>query len=403
MLVRFAVANFLSFGPRWELDLRCPLPTLGPQLPDGSHVLSRALLMGAGGQGKSNLLRALASLRQLLLHGNRPGQGQRPQLSPCRLLDPPQPASRFELTIWTAGVLFRYELTLRAEQVDAELLCRQSPGEPEVMIFSRERKTPVLQLTDVKVGVGATRDRGRLEALALTLPLEQPLLAEALAQGSEELAPIAAWLEGRLQLLRPEPRVTGLAARCAHHPDFADRLAGLLRAVGWPVTHVAARKTPIGPDYFENEAEQRQVVQALLGYPDAFVQTHEGELIAEREANFVDLFLTSLQIGLHGPSGRQSDFSTSELSDGMLRLLHLSPLALADEQQPAPVLVVDDLGRGLAASVLAQLLAYPQRPLDAQVIATALPDAELVGLFPPEARRQLPASCGITVGSATAS
>lgn len=50
--------------------------------------------------------------------------------------------------------------------------------------------------------------------------------------------------------------------------------------------------------------------------------------------------------------------------------------------------------------MLAQLLAYPQRPLDAQVIATALPDAELVGLFPPEAQRQLPSSLarGITVG-----
>ena len=72
-------------------------------------------------------------------------------------------------------------------------------------------------------------------------------------------------------------------------------------------------------------------------------------------------------------------------------------------EQPAPVFVVDDLGRGLAASVLAQLLAYPQRPLDAQVLATALPDAELVGLFPPEAQRQLPAWCGITVGSAAAS
>ena len=32
------------------------------------------------------------------------------------------------------------------------------------------------------------------------------------------------------------------------------------------------------------------MVSALLGYPDAFVQTPDGELIAEREGNFVDLF-----------------------------------------------------------------------------------------------------------------
>ena len=98
--------------------------------------------------------------------------------------------------------------------------------------------------------------------------------------------------------------LTGLAARAANHPEFAQRLCDLLRSSGLPVTHVAARKTPIGPDYFENEDEQRQVVSALLGYPDAFVQTHDGELIAEREGNYVDLFLTSLQIGLRGPGGR---------------------------------------------------------------------------------------------------
>ena len=63
MLVRFVVENFLSFGPRWELDLH----GAGPPLPDGSQVLERVLLVGGGGQGKSNLLKALSYLRQILL------------------------------------------------------------------------------------------------------------------------------------------------------------------------------------------------------------------------------------------------------------------------------------------------------------------------------------------------
>ena len=69
------------------------------------------------------------------------------------------------------GVLFRYELTLRAEQIDAESLSRQVAGEPESMVFVRQRKNPILQLTDVRVGDGAGRDRGLLESQALTLSL----------------------------------------------------------------------------------------------------------------------------------------------------------------------------------------------------------------------------------------
>ena len=403
MLVRFSVENFLSFGPRWELDLRPTGDELGPDLgrslPDGSQVLTRVLLCGAAGQGKSNLLKALSYLRQLLLHGNGPTQGhehgkrpQRPQLMPCRLLDPPQPTTRFALTALCDELLFRYELAVRAEQIEAESLFLTAPGEPEAMVFVRERKNPILQFTDVKVGPGAGPERGLIETLAVTVAPEQPLVAEALASQSKVLLPLATWSADRLQLVRPEPRVTGLAARCAHHPDFAARLAELLRSVGLPVTQVVARKTPIGPDYFETEEEQRQVVHALLGYSDAFVQTHDGELIAKREGSFVDLFLTSLLIGMHGPTGRESDFSTSELSDSTLRLLHLSPLALRDAQHPSPVFVVDDLGRGLSAKVVAQLLDYPERPRDVQLLATALPDSELLGCFPPAARRSLPSS-----------
>lgn len=391
MLVRLAVCNLLSFGPMWELDLHGP----GRELPDGSQVLERALIVGEAGQGKSNLLKVFSLLRQLLLHGNRQGQGHRPQLPSCRLLDPVQLSTRIELSILADGALFRYQLALRSEQggqIDAESLFVQHAGQPESLIFVRERKNPILQFTDVKVGDGAARDRGQLESLALDLPTDLPLLTMALGSDCQVVRPLGAWLAETLQLVRPEPRVTGLAARCAQHPDFAEKLAGLLRAVGLPVTHVAARRTPIGPDYFESEAEQKQVVSALLGYRDGFVQTQDGELIAEREGNFVDLYLTALQVGMHGPSGRQSDFSPQELSESTLRLLHLSPLVIANPLQPSPVFFVDDLARGLSQRALDVLLHHPSRPADAQLVATALPDSALVGLFPSSATRTLPAS-----------
>ncbi len=391
MLVRFSVENFLSFGARWQLDLRVPTDTKGVDsqgLADGTQVLTSALVVGGPATGKSNLLKALAQLRQLALHGQKPGQ--RPSLPLCRLLEPPRSHLTFGLEAMAQGALFRYELSLRAEQIDVENLSVVSDGEPEQVIFRRERKNPVLALTDIKVGAGAGPDRGLIESLAVHLRPDQPLLAEALVHGAQAVAPLGGWLGEQLQLIRPEPRVTGLAARAAHHPAFAQQLGDLLRSSGLPVTHVAARKTPIGPDYFENEDEQRQVVSALLGYPDAFVQTQDGELIAERDGSYVDLFLTSLQIGLRGPGGRESDFSPSELSETALRLLHLSPLALPPSQPQPPVFFVDDLGRGLSVSSLGRLLSPKDRPSGIQVIATATADSPLLGLFPPSAQRLLP-------------
>ncbi len=391
MLVRFSVENFLSFGARWQLDLRVASDADGIEsqsLPDGTKVLTSALVVGGPATGKSNLLKALAQLRQLALHGQKPGQ--RPSLPLCRLHDPPLSNVTFALEALAQGALYRYELSLRAEQIDLENLSVVADGEPEQVIFRRERKNPVLSLTDIKVGAGAGPERTLFESLAVHLRPDQPLLAEALVHGSQVAAPFGGWLGEQLQLIRPEPRVTGLAARAAHHPEFAQRLCELLRSSGLPVTHVAARKTPIGPDYFENEDEQRQVVSALLGYPDAFVQTHDGELIAEREGNYVDLFLTSLQIGLRGPGGRESDFSPSELSETALRILHLSPLAIPPSQPQPPVFFVDDLGRGLSESSLQRLLQPAERPLGVQIVATATADCPLLALFPSASLRELP-------------
>ena len=164
---------------------------------------------------------------------------------------------------------------------------------------------------------------------------------------------------------------SGLCARLGRHPELGGILTDLLCKAGLSAEWVSVRKTPIGPDFFSDEDEQRQVVSALLAYPDAFVATPDGELIAEREGSMVDLFLVSLDVGLGRQPGQAVGFAVSELPETALRLLHVAPLLFSDPHAPSPCFVVDDLLRALPTNAAKEIVRSVQNRCPSQLVLTS--------------------------------
>ena len=220
--------------------------------------------------------------------------------------------------------------------------------------------TRVLPAPVVRLGEAAAGERSQLELIAFGTRPEQPFLAEAILREARSVQPIATWLRERLQLLRPEAKTVGLAARCAREPAFASFVAELLDQAGFGVHAVQTSRRSLPHDYFETEEEQREVLAALTGYADGFVQTQEGEIIAERDDKFVELFLVGLRFMVSGASGRAGEaddvpLTLGDLSDGALRLLHLAQVLY---NKPPPghaalpqVFFVDELDRSLHPAV----------------------------------------------------
>lgn len=399
MLIRFALENFMALAGRAQLEMRLPAGAdatglSSVALPDGTMALGRALLVGDNGAGKTAVLKGLGLLRTLVLAGTRPGQPV--PLQPCRHLPVEQPTT-FELQVLHAGALWTYSLTIGRELVESESLHLGTAAQGTVEVFTRVRPSPLIPSTSIKLGAAAAGERERLQLVASATRAEQPFLAEALRRGAAVVAPLGVWLRERLQLVRAEAKVVGIAARCAREPAFARFLSELLAAAGTGISEVSTTHARVDPDYFETEQEKQQVVAALTGYADGFVQTDDGEIIAERDGRFVDLYQVRLCVIERGPGGRLADVPLAELSDGVLRLLHLAPVLYPGAAAAGPPsFFIDELDRSLHPRVARELLSrfaaasVPATASDlhgvAQLIATTHDAALLTAVAPSEVR-----------------
>jgi hypothetical protein len=362
MLSRLAVTNFLCFGARACLDLGTPPPV--------------ALIVGGNAAGKSSLQKALGALRNLVLGGSRPGQPL--PLTPYALLPQAQSGTptRIELTVQHDGALWTYGFAASPKLIEEEWLTRAEAGEEPRLVFRRGRPAgsggPV-----VEFGSAGKDERQRLDLVAYGTRPEQLFLNEALRRGVPAVAPLGVWLRDRLQMILPEAKIVGLAARAAREPRFLEFLSELLREADTGITEVSIGRETVHHDAFENEEEERELLGALTSFPDAFAETPDGELIAERSGRIVDLYRVRLGFRLAAPGGEAAELPASALSDGTLRILHLAPLFYLPKDQPqasAPVFFLDDIARGLHPrrfQALVERFRKTSATRGAQLIATA--------------------------------
>lgn len=362
MLLELSLENLLSFAERTTLDLRAAPDAAAPLLrascplpggPGAGRALRTALLVGKNGAGKTNLIKALVWLRSLLVTGVKPGKPL--PLQPFLLLREPRAESRVALSFLHDGVVWHYGLTATRERVTGEWLRTEEPGK------SRELFVRNAGAKSIALGELTPAERKQLELVTTFTRPEQPLLSEALRQNAAVVAPVGAWLRDRLQLIRPEAKVVGLAARMARDPRFAEFLSKLVAEADLGVAAVTTRRTAIDHSFFESEAEEREVLAALTGYADGFVQTPEGEIIAERDPHgtaVVDLVRVSLVLVIEqSAGGRMLELPLADAPDGLLRLLHLAP-ALYPGEEPLPprTFLVDELDRSLHPELSQALL-----------------------------------------------
>jgi AAA15 family ATPase/GTPase len=125
MLIRFTVENFLSFKEENTLNMLATTDNAHQHhlLPNKKKkpLLRTAALYGANGSGKSNLIRAMAFARNLIIDGTRPNQ--RIGVTPFKLDKSCwQTPSRFEFVINYQETIYTYGFVVDEKEVKEEWL-----------------------------------------------------------------------------------------------------------------------------------------------------------------------------------------------------------------------------------------------------------------------------------------
>ena len=154
MLIRFIVSNFLSFKDETEFNMLTGNYQRHPHhvyhLEHDVNVLKAAAIYGANGAGKSNLIKAIAFLKDLVTNKEKNvlSSLHKFKLEPEYALKP----TRFEIEFETNGKTFSYGIECHQDRIAEEWLVQVGfDKSPDITIFERktdENHKHSLQLAD---------------------------------------------------------------------------------------------------------------------------------------------------------------------------------------------------------------------------------------------------------------
>lgn len=158
MLVNFTFKNFRSFKNEMTLSMvAAPIQELSAAVVKtcDEELLPVAVMYGANSSGKSNVLKALKGMRDVLLNSVKLNPKDRLEAEPFSLdLTSGNEPTSFEIQFTLNGSRFRYGFDYTAEAVIAEWLYEKRPGEREFELFLRSGNEFKISKTRFAEGLG---------------------------------------------------------------------------------------------------------------------------------------------------------------------------------------------------------------------------------------------------------
>ncbi|MBU3890859.1 ATP/GTP-binding protein [Methylosinus sp. KRF6] len=242
MLLRFSVANFGSIRDEQQLSMIAsalkdePGGLIETPALRSEKILPSAVIYGANASGKSNLVRALAHMKELVRNSHRQGEPGAPIPLKPFLLDPAYATkpSVFSVEFIWNGARYAYRFEALGNEFTQESL-HVWRGGPVTLLFERERQ-------EFKFGRSL---RGRNKVIEdLTRP--NSLFLSAAAQNNhEELGEVESFFASVIFELGDRTRVWRVAREFREDEPLDLRATALLSALdtGIETTRVKVNKT----------------------------------------------------------------------------------------------------------------------------------------------------------------
>lgn len=366
MLIRFIVKNFLSFGTEKEFNtlpysrlkgrLEHHKYSLTPQL----DILKLATLYGANGAGKSNLVKALRTLQQIVQTGKLPIDidSKKFLLSEANK----EISSMLAVEFCSNGVLYVYAIEINHGFIQTEELYHSNPESkyPEI-IFERKTNSKNQTTTRFHHKFEADKESQVLQKV-IEKTLAKPnmplftLLANLENEYLKEVKNAFDWFNTTLNIIPPKTNPINLVyllQNSATHQNFAEQL---IRSFNTGIQHLKVETQPL---------------QKVLGEGNKNTLTELNHQLKEKELNHLLLketgedFVVSKENGqlqskklffeheAHQPNS--TPFNINQESDGTIRLLEFIPIlkSLMDEKK---VFVIDEIERSLHPVLIKEII-----------------------------------------------
>jgi uncharacterized protein len=363
MIVRFLVKNLFSFDELTEFNL---LPGRSTRMKHHIYdvgkyeILKLSAIYGANGAGKSNLIRAIALLRQFVVSGEMPLEFI---TGTFKLKEGSAEADVYlGIEFIAEGQTYYYDLTInQGIVIQEDLILQHEDGVQDDIIFSRmdnkEGKAVDLFFYEkvMKDNEAALFSQILVNEL---LKRNQPVLYHIEERKNEvfrEAKNAFKWISKALTPLFPDSKPTGLAKIYQSNDDFLKLANEAIKTFSTGISRIEVKDVAIDLFFGEdNKAESEKVKNALRANPAKSLSMRVGN----EEVVFVNQsgsLLAKRLVFYHQGDEGNAMFNMNEESDGTIRLLEFLPLFYASVHH-AKVYVVDEIERSLHPLIIKELI-----------------------------------------------
>lgn len=365
MLVRFVVENLFSFGEKREFNL---LPT--PRHSRLSHhkytinnfdFLKLSVIYGANGSGKSNLIKSISYLIDLV----------REEEIPTRLhfhkfkfhQDVENVDVLLGIEFINEGIPFVYAIKVNEGCILHEELYISGMGKAkDTLIFERVTIDGNKVKTTFSDEFEQDKEGSTLKKIIeknLSKP-DKPLLKLLSTLDSpflQDLEKAYRWFERTIEIITPSSKPAALAHRIDINENFREYANDTICSFHTGIKNIGIEKKTLIEFFGEdNLSELDELLKELEASPKKILglRTRMGEeILLVKEGN--DVFVKRLRLEHQGLNDKKAYFYINEESDGTVRLLDYIP-AFQDIVSKEKVYIVDEIERSIHPLLIKELV-----------------------------------------------
>lgn len=359
MLLRFFASNFLSIAGELEFNM---FP-YGKIKGHANHVyktpqvdlLKAAAIYGANGSGKSNLVKAMSYLRELVVEGEIPKIGH-PDITFKLNEEFEDKSTTLEIEFLSGEKYFAYGVSFKNHRIREEWLFEIFPksGKQE-MIFDRKMGEDEAIRLDIHARYKMTeKDKVRLDIYKEEILKENHSALHLLGNSKYlDIQEAYQWFNNKLIIVFPDTKVDVLPFTFNKAPSFKLFTEKIISEFDTGIKSLEIQVSPFEKDLSQfDEAVISDIYEKLNhGEQLVIITTNENDKVVVGYDDKNELAIYKLITNHEGQDGNLVKFYVEHESDGTRRLLDIVPtLGLLVDNEI--VCIVDELDRSLHPTLI---------------------------------------------------
>lgn len=358
MLIRFVVENFLSFNGETEFNMLAgSFKTHKKHIYSGSvKTLRAAAIYGANGAGKSNMIKAIEFLQDVI---NNDGIYQTVNNFKFKLNNDnkTKPIS-FELEFLLGRKAYRYGISLDNNIILSEWLIESGITKEDKIIFERSTSNK----GKTKIIFDKEYIKNNKQSLIIEI-LEENLLkpSEVLLSKTFELkikllSQIKSKITEKIIIIHPHSKFTNLTVHMAYSLGFYDFSNNLLKSFDTGVNEIKVETYDFDKFFGDDDEDLKESIKQDLerDNSEGMTMLHKNSeiLITKENNNYAVKKLASSHLD---NKGNPINFELEEESDGTQRLLDFIPAFNGILNQDV-TFIIDEIDQSLHPALLKSLV-----------------------------------------------